>query len=239
MLRDLLPPRDDTKDLDSAPIPAGWRLRRLSGITRDDVAQLHARLGRERGHYAAIVRSPWCGRSSASAVSRGSSATTTRPPAFRMFREEKRDRFLSPDELKRVLKALETEPNWRWRAWQAGARFSVSKIPALLSVRWSDMDLQARSLARLPTTKAGRIFSRLPGVAVELLKSLGCGKSDWLFRRPPRSQGHLEDRKRHGTASAVSAPASRTCACMIFAHARQFSSARPVASTACRSSGAS
>lgn len=36
---------------------------------------------------------------------------------IKMFREEKRERFLSPDELRRVNEALAEEPNLFWRAY--------------------------------------------------------------------------------------------------------------------------
>ena len=36
---------------------------------------------------------------------------------IRTFREERRDRFLGPDELSRALVARDHEPDWRWRAY--------------------------------------------------------------------------------------------------------------------------
>src|SRR2546428_831967 len=36
---------------------------------------------------------------------------------IRAFHEEKRDRFLVPDELGRALVAIDQEPDWRWRAY--------------------------------------------------------------------------------------------------------------------------
>ena len=49
MLRDVL----GRPGKEPALIPATWRHRRLSDLTREDVAELHARVGRDSGHYAA------------------------------------------------------------------------------------------------------------------------------------------------------------------------------------------
>ena len=40
MLRDVLPQNEGAKALNAAPVPAGWKLRRLSDITADDVSHL-------------------------------------------------------------------------------------------------------------------------------------------------------------------------------------------------------
>ena len=48
MLRDVL----GRPGKEPALIPATWRHRRLSDLTREDVAELHARVGRDSGHYA-------------------------------------------------------------------------------------------------------------------------------------------------------------------------------------------
>jgi hypothetical protein len=48
MLRDVL----GRPGKEPALIPATWRHRRLSDLTREHVAELHARVGRDSGHYA-------------------------------------------------------------------------------------------------------------------------------------------------------------------------------------------
>jgi integrase len=197
MLRDVLPAKDDAEELDAAPIPAGWRLRRLSDITRDHVAQLHARLGGERGHYTAnrvlaLVRTMF-NLAREWGVFRGDNPTA----GTRMFREEKRDRFLSPDELKRVLEALGTETDWRWRAYFKLALLLGPRKHELLRARWEDFDLRARTW-RLPTTKAARPhLLPLPASAMALLESLSSrGKSEWIFPSRASESGHLEDPKK-------------------------------------------
>jgi integrase len=80
----------------------------------------------------------------------------TNPAArIKFYHEEKRDRFLSPEDLRRVNAALIDEPNPYWRAC-----FPLSLLPGtrrseLLSARWSEMDLEQKTW-RIPSTKAGR-----------------------------------------------------------------------------------
>jgi integrase len=202
MLRDVLPRQGtDKEDLGPAPVPAGWRLRRLSDITRDTVAQLHARLGRERGTYQAnrvlaLIRAMFN-------LAHAWGLLDGENPArgVRMFKEEKRDRFLAPDELKRVLEQLEAEPDRRWRAYFKLALLLGPRKGELLSAKWEDFDLASRTW-RLPQTKAGRPhLLPLPSAAVETLEQLPSQARDpkaspWLFPSPTAMSGHLEDPKK-------------------------------------------
>ena len=88
---------------------------------------------------------------------------------IRLFKEERRERFLSPEELRRVNQALLDEPDWRWRAFFRVALMLGTRRSELLSVRWADIDLKQRTL-RLPETKAGRPhFLPLPEPACNAL----------------------------------------------------------------------
>jgi integrase len=114
-----------------------------------------------------------------------------------MFREEKRDRFLSPDELKRTLSAIEQESDWRWRAYFKLSLLLGPRRGELLCARWPDVDLAARTW-RLPTTKAGRPhLLPLPTPATTILESLPSREQvDWLFPSPTAASGHLEEPKK-------------------------------------------
>jgi hypothetical protein len=94
-----------------------WKTHRLSDISPDDVARLHDMLGNENGRYAA-------NRTLALLRTMFNLARDWRfflgpnpTEAIKMFREEKRERFLSPDELRRVNQALTEEPDEYWRAY--------------------------------------------------------------------------------------------------------------------------
>ena len=98
-------------------IPVGWNSRRLSDITRADVARLHAKIGEDHGHYAAnrtlaLLRTMFN-------LARVWELFKAENPVqgIKQFREERRARYLNPDELAAVNRALLEEPDWRWRAY--------------------------------------------------------------------------------------------------------------------------
>ena len=72
-----------------------------------------------------------------------------------LFRETKRERFLTPAELARVNQALLAETDWRWRAFFPLALMLGFRKGELCALRWVDVDFAQRTL-RLPHTKAGR-----------------------------------------------------------------------------------
>ncbi len=113
---------------------------------------------------------------------------------IRAFHEDKRDRFLGPDELSRALAALDQEPDWRWRAYFRLALLLGPRRQELLRVQWPDLDFSARAW-RLPTTKAGRPhLLQLPTPAVEILESLPSrAQSEWVFPSPTSRSGHLKE----------------------------------------------
>ncbi|MBF6571639.1 MAG: site-specific integrase [Candidatus Binataceae bacterium] len=152
--------------------PQGWYARKLSDISHDDVAKLHATVGREHGPYAAnrlvrLLRTMFN-------LARDWGFSSDANPATRIkqFHEEKRDRFLSPDELMRVNEALAQEPNEYWRAYFVLSFLLGPRRSELLSAKWEDFDLVAGTW-RLPMTKAGRShLLPLSTPAIEILRSL-------------------------------------------------------------------
>lgn len=187
---------------------AKWRSRRLSDITTDDVARLHERLGRENGRYAAnrvvaLLRTMFN-------VARDWGHLETPNPATRIkfYREEKRDRFLSPEEVRCVNDALEQEPGEHWRAYFPLSLLLGTRRSELLSAKWEDMDLEGKTW-RIPATKAGRPhLLPLPAAAVRILESLP-KSSEYVFTGKGAS-GHLTEpakvwqriRKRAGVPDA-------------------------------------
>jgi integrase len=172
-------------------IPPSWRTRRLSDIRRDEVEKLHATLGAENGQYSAnhSVRLLRCMFN----LARDWKMLRGENPAarIRLFKEERRERFLSPEELKRVNNALTQETDWRWRTYFPLALMLGTRRSELLSLRWADIDLNQRTV-RLPETKAGRPhFLPLPEPAAALLEALPSrGNSEWVFPSD-RTDGHI------------------------------------------------
>ena len=170
--------------------------RRLSDIGPDDVARLHNTIGKEHGRYAANrmlallrtmfnVAGDW-------RLFAGPNPTE----GVKMFREEARERFLSPDELRRVNDALAKEPNVFWRAYFPLSLLLGARRSELLSARWADIDLNQRTW-RLPVTKAGRShLLPLPNPATEILRNLPSrDKSEWVFPGTGAT-GHLAEPKK-------------------------------------------
>lgn len=107
------------------------------------------------------------------------------------FREHPRERFLSPDELRRVNDALLMEPDWRWRAYFPLALLLGPRKSELLSARWADIDLQQATWC-IPTTKADRPhLLPLPQAAVAIIEGLPSRGGEWLFPSGASGSGHL------------------------------------------------
>jgi integrase len=176
-------------------VSKGWAKRRLIDIARDEVVRLHEAVGAEHGHYSAnrliaLLRGMFN-------VALDWKLFAGENPASRikMFKEEKRERFLSPDELKRVNDALMQEPSEYWRAYFPLSCMLGTRRSELLSARWADVDLEQRTW-RLPMTKAGRShLLPLPAPAIAIIESLPSrGKSEWIFPGTGKT-GHIIEPK--------------------------------------------
>jgi len=163
-------------------VPKAWSSRRLSDITRSDVAQLHGKVGEAHGRYAAnrtlaLLRTMFN-------LARTWELFKADNPAqgIKQFKEQKRERYLSPEELQKVNAALLEEPDWRWRAYFPLALMLGTRRSELLAMRWTDVDLTARTW-RIPETKAGNThLLPLPSPVMAMLESLPSrDKSEWVF----------------------------------------------------------
>jgi len=172
-----------------------WATRPLSSIGRPDVAKLHAKIGRERGRYAAnrllaLVSAMYSEGQRAGLVSGENPCR-----GIRRFREEKRDRWLDEDELRRFFRALHAEPPL-FRDYFTLLLLTGARKSNLLTIRWADLDLN-RGLWRIPETKSGDVVViPLVGPAVEiLLRRKGeANGSEWVFASHSKT-GHLQEPK--------------------------------------------
>jgi len=176
-------------------IPKGWNSRRLSDISRDDVVKLHGHVGEHNGKYAsnrliALVRGMFN-----YAIDELKTFKGDNPAArIKLFKEDKRERFLSPEELIRVNEALlaEREP---WRSYFPLVLLTGTRRMELLTAKWENIDLAARTL-KLTETKNGRtLLLPLPIAAVAILEALPSrGASEWLFPSYGKT-GHVTEPK--------------------------------------------
>jgi integrase len=189
-------------------VPSGWRNRKLSDISREDVLQLRDAISRkirsgkrslpEEGmpyaanHMLRLLRTMFN-------LARDWGLLRGENPAarIRLLPETRRDRFLSPDELARVNFALDQEPNQYWRAYFVLSLLLGTRKTELLSARWSDVDLMRQTL-RIPRTKTGRPhLLPLPSPAVSILESLPSHNSnEWVFPSADSKSGHLMEPKK-------------------------------------------
>jgi integrase len=110
---------------------------------------------------------------------------------IKLFAEEKRERYLSPDELQKVNAALLAEADWRWHAYFPLLLLLGARKSELLTARWPDIDFGAGTW-RIPQTKSGKPhLLPLPAAAIAILEALPSrNTSDWVFPGDGAS-GHI------------------------------------------------
>jgi integrase len=118
-----------------------WAHRALSSISRADVQALHAQVGSEVGPYEANRTHSWLRAMINVAIRQWGWSGSNPATGIRRFREQKRTRFLKPEELARFFTALsesesEVTRDFVWLALLTGARKSN-----LLSMRFDQLNL--------------------------------------------------------------------------------------------------
>lgn len=170
-----------------------WEYRRLSTIKRATVQALHSRTGRENGIYAAnrllsLLRAMF---NKADEIGyRGDNPAKGIKP----FKEQSRDRFLHPDELKAFFSALEVESDL-FRDFYVTLLLTGARRGNVQAMRWDELDL-GTGCWRIPDTKAGMaVVVPLVGPLVTILTARReVSDSLWVF--PGRRKGeHLAEPK--------------------------------------------
>jgi integrase len=166
--------------------------RPLEELTVGEVVALHQSINDEHGpvqanRVAQLLRSIF---------NKGQEweLTTRNPVRLKMFKEQKRRRFLSPAELLRVNEALIKEKDWRWRTYFPMLLLLGLRKSELLAARWTDVDEAARTIT-IPQTKTGEAhILPLPAAALDILAALPSrGKSEWIFPSERRASAHIVD----------------------------------------------
>ncbi len=177
---------------------ADWRARRLSSLLPADLAALHARVGRDHGHYTANRLLALLHTVFNLAITWGWQAPN---PAhgLRRFPEVSRERFLSGSELRRFFRALALEPNPAMRDLFLLCLLTGARRGNVQAMRWEDIDGE-RHTWRIPETKPGGAHTvPLVGPAVAVLRArrrsqdeCAAERSEFVFPGWGRS-GHLEE----------------------------------------------
>lgn len=143
--------RDDEEQFDR--YLESWRNRRISTIRTTDVQAIHAKVGREHGHYAAnrmlsLISAMW--------NKAGGVGFSGANPAkgVQKFKEKSRERFIQGDEMPRFFKALAAEPNTTIRDYILISLLTGARRANVQAMRWEEINLD-RALWVIPDTKAG------------------------------------------------------------------------------------
>jgi integrase len=174
-----------------------WAARRLTDLTRADVAALHQRVAADTSGTTAnrvlALLSTMFNKARAIGWEKPNPCQ-----GVEKFPEQSRERFLSAEELKRFFEALDNEPDQNWLDLFKLALFTGARKNNILTMRWAELDLDAGRwlipAAKFKNGKASTVY--LPAPALEILARRKGGKSEWVFpsygtlghlRRPNRA----------------------------------------------------
>ena len=146
---------------------------KVEDVKRAHVARLHTAIGAAAPYEANRVLALLATMFS-KAAEWGLLEETAPNPAARVqpFRERSRERWVTPDELPRLVEAIDAEPSPYVRAALKLYLLTGLRRNELLGLRWKDVDLSRREI-HLEDTKAGRPHTvPLSAPALEIIREL-------------------------------------------------------------------
>ena len=150
-----------------------WGSKEINSITKPDVLSLHHNIGSKTPYEAnRLIR--LLSKMFQLAKEWDYLKETDPNPTknIKLFKEEKRDRWLTPEELPRLIEAIEKENNIFARSAILLYLLTGVRKTELLTAQWKDIDFVRKEL-RLEETKAGRIhYVPLSKPAIELLENI-------------------------------------------------------------------
>ena len=156
-------------------IPAGWRGRRAGSITRADVrplyAKIKARAPYEANRFFALLRHLFRLGQEWGYIVEGTPNPAVVSKEVK-FKEKKRKRWVTPEELPALAKAIDQEPNIYVRAAIWLLLITGLRKTELLTVRRHEDIDWTRGVLRLPSTKSGEEQSAsLSGPALAIMQA--------------------------------------------------------------------
>lgn len=164
--------KDDERRIERHIKPA-WGNLKVVALKRSDVATLHTRIG-GKNPYEANRTVRLVSKIFELAQRWGFVPDEHANPAkgIELYREQKRDRWVTPEELPKLAEAIDEEANEAIKAALWLYLLTGTRRSELLAARWGDLDWERKEL-RLPETKAGRIhYVPLSEPALALLRKL-------------------------------------------------------------------
>ncbi|MFI3218026.1 MAG: site-specific integrase [Methylococcales bacterium] len=147
---------DDIRRIEKHIIPA-WGSLKASVLKRADVAALHAKVGKNNGKYEAnrvlALLSKMFELADLWGIVEEGHPNPTR--GVQKFKEEKRDRYVTPEELPKLMEAIQNELNESAR--QAIWLYLLTGLrkEELLQAKWTDIDT-GRNELKIDDTKNGK-----------------------------------------------------------------------------------
>lgn len=179
-------------------LKTSWAPKRLTDISPADLQALHAKIGRDVGHIPANrLRSLLHSLFEVAKKDLGFAGDNP-VKAVKRFDEQPRERYLGPDELPKLLAALDAEPNEMLADFFRLALYTGGRRGNLQSARWEEFDLRVNSWT-IPAEKAKakkpiRIPLAAEALAVLIRRKAATKGSPWVF--PSRGKaGHLTEPK--------------------------------------------
>ncbi len=173
----------------------GLKPRPLSEITAQEIQHVHSELGKTAPYQAnrtvALVRKMFN-----LALDWGLFLGENPAAAITFHPEEKRQRYLLPEELPRVFEALKEEQNEYARVAFVTAILTGARRHETLEMKWEDIDFK-QQVWRVPQMRGGPPHTLpLPGDLVPLLQHLPKEKNNPYVFSSEAGQGHLVNIKR-------------------------------------------
>jgi len=179
-----------------------WKEKRPSQLHATDVQRWHAKLGKDRGPYAAnraleLLRAVINWAIKTKRIDRMMLEGAENPATgVASFKERARSRFLQSDELPRFFQAVTEEPNETIRDYVLLSLLTGARKTNVLQMRWADVNLD-RATWHIPETKNGEAQTiPLTAEAVAILQARQAKRvNDYVLPGEGKS-GHLREPKK-------------------------------------------
>jgi integrase len=169
--------------------------KKLSNITKRDIAAIHSKIGKEHQIHAnrvfALISSVF-----GKAIGYGLWEDMNPCQGIAKFSEKSRDRFLGKGELPRFFEALQEEPNETIRDYFLVSLLTGARRSNVLAMRWKEITIEDATW-RIPETKNGTPQTVTLGEEVlEILRHRRKNTRSFFVFPGPGKTGHLVEPKR-------------------------------------------
>ncbi len=154
-------------------VPAAWKSRRADAIMREDIAQIHDRIGRKTPYEANRLQEVLRKMFNLAKIWHFIDEAAPNPAqGIVKFKEQKRKRWLKPEELPALARAIDAEPSLYVRAALWLYLLTGVRKTELVTAKWVHVDWE-RGLLVLPDTKSGEEqYAVLNAPALAILQSV-------------------------------------------------------------------